>query len=1016
MVGNSGTTSLSTDGGNSWTPKSINRSINIMNVSYPAPGLAIIRDGIRMHVYNGEDGKWEEISGLPSIGVNASHFEDRNRGYFAGNGGQIHATKNGFGFSQSAATNLSIVNGAGQISPVNRIANEELQVIVKNGQDNPMNGSVVKFKLISSPEGASGFEFTEKKVLTGDDGLASAKFRVGDIGGDYIIEAKSPGTDAVQFILTAEESVISDFIVISGDHQTAIVNNSAESSLTVKVLDTDGAGIIAIPVEFKIISVPQFSSGSSLTRTSVNTDEDGLAATRLLLGTAPGNYSVEASIPGNDDFTVTFTVNAVQLTTDDFAWNVINPTPQPNELLSVKMLDQNTAVAVGANGTIKRTVDGGVSWDIQYMITGENILLNDVAFSGNTGLIVGQNGVALKTVDGGMTWGPLNTETSVILWSVQFLDQNTIWVAGNGGTILRSIDGGATWIDKSLDVSASIRSIHFIDNETGYVSNSEIASADPVYKTEDGGETWVGLTLPDNPSVFDLVFTDMNNGWGGAINRIYKTVDGGVNWTYTQIADISPGFISRFYSLQMINSSTGYAADNTGRILKTNDGETWSVMSTEQSNAYNGLHFTDSNRGMFVGVNGLVEKTENSGGDIISLSNQFTNLMVYDIHYVSETKGFMVLGNSTIYTTTNGGDTWTGEELVNAGIFGNLGFSRIHFYGENHGWAVTLTGIVLKTTNGGDTWTEVEDVITTDSNRRLNFVQALDENTVILGGGNFQTRHLKKTLDGGENWTDISSGLATNAIRDIHFVTPQFGYLINQYTVYKTENGGSNWVEASVFNLNNAFTRIQFIDEQTGYLLSDENLKKTTDSGATWTNADPNNSVRGRALFMLNAETGWVVGNEIWSTSDGESWSEIRKQATQELTAVHAVSEKKVWASGFNGIMMRPADAVVTSNESDQLTETPGTFILEQNYPNPFNPSTNIRFTMSESAMVSLSVYNVIGQRVAVLVNGNQMSAGQHNVNFDASRLASGMYLYRIEIIGNSGRSFSDTGKMMLIK
>jgi hypothetical protein len=69
---------------------------------------------------------------------------------------------------------------------------------------------------------------------------------------------------------------------------------------------------------------------------------------------------------------------------------------------------------------------------------------------------------------------------------------------------------------------------------------------------------------------------------------------------------------------------------------------------------------------------------------------------------------------------------------------------------------------------------------------------------------------------------------------------------------------------------------------------------------------------------------------------------------------------------------------------------------LEQNYPNPFNPTTNIRFALQNQQEVTLKVYDMTGRLVATLLNGEQLGAGPYSVTFDAQRLASGIYFYRI--------------------
>ncbi len=91
-------------------------------------------------------------------------------------------------------------------------------------------------------------------------------------------------------------------------------------------------------------------------------------------------------------------------------------------------------------------------------------------------------------------------------------------------------------------------------------------------------------------------------------------------------------------------------------------------------------------------------------------------------------------------------------------------------------------------------------------------------------------------------------------------------------------------------------------------------------------------------------------------------------------------------------------------------TPIPRLYSLDQNYPNPFNPTTTIRYTVPNTSKVTVKVYNVLGQEVAMLVNIRQ-SAGTYTVKFDASRFASGVYFYRL-----TAGSFSSVKKMMLLK
>ncbi len=97
--------------------------------------------------------------------------------------------------------------------------------------------------------------------------------------------------------------------------------------------------------------------------------------------------------------------------------------------------------------------------------------------------------------------------------------------------------------------------------------------------------------------------------------------------------------------------------------------------------------------------------------------------------------------------------------------------------------------------------------------------------------------------------------------------------------------------------------------------------------------------------------------------------------------------------------------------DENSFENTPTQFILQQNYPNPFNPTTTVSFVLVQSSLVSLRIYNSVGQEVATLINNEEMESGAHEILFDATGLTSGVYFYRLQ-----AGTFSETKKLILMK
>ncbi len=107
------------------------------------------------------------------------------------------------------------------------------------------------------------------------------------------------------------------------------------------------------------------------------------------------------------------------------------------------------------------------------------------------------------------------------------------------------------------------------------------------------------------------------------------------------------------------------------------------------------------------------------------------------------------------------------------------------------------------------------------------------------------------------------------------------------------------------------------------------------------------------------------------------------------------------------------ADFVIYADETtpvESTPELPAGYALYQNYPNPFNPTTRISFTLPVASRVTLTVYTLIGERIAVLLDEYRAS-GEHSVVFDASRISAGIYWYKMQT-----DDFQDVKRFVLIK
>lgn len=173
-----------------------------------------------------------------------------------------------------------------------------------------------------------------------------------------------------------------------------------------------------------------------------------------------------------------------------------------------------------------------------------------------------------------------------------------------------------------------------------------------------------------------------------------------------------------------------------------------------------------------------------------------------------------------------------------------------------------------------------------------------------------------------------------------------------------------------------------------------------------WTTYSENDVASYDVLRMIaGRETYETIGNvEAVNSLTGSTYAFVDNSVVNGTSYVYTLEtintdgSREAW--GLTATATPSADAGVITD-----------YALYQNYPNPFNQSTNLMFDVMSLDFVTLTVCNVMGQRVATLVNGT-MEAGRHTVTFDASDLTSGTYFYTVKI----GEGFAATKKMLLVK
>lgn len=385
--------------------------------------------------------------------------------------------------------------------------------------------------------------------------------------------------------------------------------------------------------------------------------------------------------------------------------------------------------------------------------------------------------------------------------------------------------------------------------------------------------------------------------------------------------------------------------------------------------------------------------------------------------FVDENIGWFTEGK--IWRTTDGGITWKMQKDDS-----NVLVYDIAFVDNVRGWIVgkttpDYTPFLWRTINGGKDWEE----ILTPKFYTLTF---LDYYTGFAGGDS-----IYQTSDGGESWRASTSGMNPypTSLSDIYFMDELNGWAVGESDLYNgiilnTSDGGETW-QVSEYPVDINGESIYFTNYLDGYIVgggyhwqySTGLIWITNNGGNIWEDRSPT-SPRLKDVAFSDDTTGWAVGDDgfIYYTEDGgETWEQVESGTNADLKRIVFVENGNVgYIFGKDNTLLRYDR---TTDIKVDGAGNPSIFNLYQNYPNPFNPETKIRFSIPsietrEHVYVRLIVYDMLGKEVANLLNQN-IPAGEHEVEFNADKynLSSGAYI----IVLNTSGTFL-VRKVLLIK
>jgi len=322
--------------------------------------------------------------------------------------------------------------------------------------------------------------------------------------------------------------------------------------------------------------------------------------------------------------------------------------------------------------------------------------LKDVFVLGERVWAVGDDGLIIHSLDGGITWQQQRVNQPEPLESVEEKPQRQLIIAPEAGQQLKGNAQGISRAEDGLSDTEKrfredLQSIFFIDVQRGWA----VGYGGMILSTADGGKSWQPQASGTEARLYSVTFIDAQRGWVvGSGGTILSTADGGKSWQPQ-----ASGTEARLYSVTFIDAQRGWVVGSGGTILSTADGgKSWQPQASGREAWFNSVTFIDAQRGWVVGSDGTILSTAD-GGKSWQLQTSDTGILLSSVTFVDAQRGWAVGYGGTILSTADGGKSWQKQNSDT-----RVWLQSVMFIDARHGWAVGEGGTILSTNDSGKNW------------------------------------------------------------------------------------------------------------------------------------------------------------------------------------------------------------------------------------------------------------------------------------------------------------------------